>query len=77
MDAINPTPSASYEKALAAPKAIIAAFARDAANDLNRAEKDVILNGVFQMLVAAQKNIDEVVVSANPAGVGEKLDIGV
>lgn len=74
MDAISQRPGSTYEKAVAAQDAILAAFAKADNKPREHSDEIVILNAQFQLLAAAQKNIDEAQDAALGDGVGGAID---
>ena len=74
MDAVSRPASPAFAKALASQDAILAAFAREADKKKNSPDEKVIFNAAFQMLIAAQKNIDQTRDAALPEGLGQQID---
>lgn len=59
MDAVSRPRNNAYAKAIAAQDALLAAFAKEENRPKNRPDQKVVFNAPFQMLIAAQTNIDE------------------
>lgn len=74
MDAISQRTGLAYAKALASQDAIFAAFAKADHKPKEQKDEIVILNAQFQLLAAAQKNIDEANKAALAEGVGGGVD---
>ncbi|MBN9063829.1 MAG: hypothetical protein J0H41_15490 [Rhizobiales bacterium] len=78
MDGVKPAPSAPYAKAMALSDALLSAFAREGKRPSDRPDEKVLFSAPFQMLIAAQKNIDETRSQEPRAplqdGVGEEID---
>lgn len=78
MDGVKPVENAPFAKAMALGDALRAAFARDEKKPKDRPDEKVLFSAPFQMLIAAQKAIDEAQTQEPRAplsdGVGDEID---
>lgn len=59
MDAVSRPQNTAYAKAMALQDALLSAFAKEENRPKDRPDEKVLFNAPFQMLIAAQRNIDE------------------
>jgi hypothetical protein len=72
MDSVSPSSGLLVAKAMAAQDAIADRFARETSSG---GEGKAVLNATFQMLGAAQDNLDAIKEASLPEGTGGRVDV--